>query len=191
MTGSSIEDILGGLQNEANKHWPGVKTKIISAIRNTSLDSALKNHIIATLNLPEEIVIPGADQPIVAPAAPVLNGLGEKFLANAVKRRGRPYTWAGDGIETFDCSALTQTAAREAGINIGRTTYDQIQDGREVEFSDVQIGDLVFSRFSTTGKSKPQHVSIWAGNGKVFEAGNPIDFYTWGNRGAVRVRRIV
>lgn len=164
---------LDTLQFEADARWPDFLK---------SVPPELKPF------LPERLIIPGANISSGNPTAP----RGEILLGNAVKHRGKPYVWGGDSISTFDCSALTQRAARDMGIMIGRTTYDQIHDGIEVPFAGVQIGDLVFSRFSDTDGvwETPEHVSIWAGNGKVFEAGNPIDFYAWGNRGVVRVRRI-
>lgn len=129
--------------------------------------------------------------PITAPGN--VSPRGETLLAKAAVHRGLPYTWGGDGVSTFDCSALTQRAAGDIGIHIGRTTYEQIKAGYEVNWGQREIGDLVFSRFSDTDGvwETPEHVSIWAGNGKVLEAGNPIDYYTWGDRGTVRVRRVV
>lgn len=130
----------------------------------------------------------GGQVPAPAVHPPIGLPRGEGILGSAAKHRGLRYTWGGNGIDTFDCSALTQRAHRDNGITIGRTTYDQIKQGREITWGEQQIGDLIFSRFSAPGR--PEHVSIWAGNGKVFEAGDPLDYYTWGSRGTVRVRRM-
>lgn len=132
--------------------------------------------------------VPDAPWAAAAPSPQRLVPLGEAILGNAVAHRGKRYTWGGNGIDAFDCSALTQRAHRDVCIAIGRTTYDQISQGREIPWGEQQIGDLIFSRFSAP--NRPEHVSIWAGNGKVFEAGDPLDFYAWGDRGVVRVRRM-
>lgn len=128
--------------------------------------------------------------PSVVPPPPMPVDRGELFLAACVRNtRGLPYTWGGDTFRTFDCSALVVYGARELGIRMPRTTYDQINMGRSVRWEDRRIGDLIFSRFS--GLNRPEHVSIYAGNDKVYEAGDPIGFYGWGSRGTVEVRRIV
>ena len=118
-------------------------------------------------------------------------GKGARVVASARKHTGKPYQWGGTGNPSFDCSGLTQFAYRDAlGIDIGRTTYDQIKNGKEVAFEDAQDGDLIFSNFSAP--NRPEHVSInIAGPDKVFEAGDPIGEYPWGNRGTVTVKRYV
>lgn len=166
-------------QKHADSSWPDLRDRLRAALPPE-----------AKVFVPERFIVPGAAP---KPAAPQpSSGVNEAFLAKATVHRGKRYQWGGTGNPSFDCSGLTQWAAREVGIEIGRTTYYQIHDGYEVPFSDVRIGDLVFSRFSDTDgvMETPEHVSIWAGNGKVFEAGDPIDYYNWGNRGYVRVRRI-
>lgn len=49
------------------------------------------------------------------------------------------------GYRAFDCSGLIQWSFKQAGINLGRTTYDQIYDGVEVSLSNVIPGDLIFT----------------------------------------------
>ena len=46
------------------------------------------------------------------------------------------------------------------GISIGRTTYDQINDGVRVSKDNLQPGDLVF--FGSD--NNPQHTGIYVGN---------------------------
>lgn len=145
------------------------------------------------IQVPDSILIPGV-QPSAGDSGRASGDpeipRGERFLASAQRgTRGKRYTWGGDTFSTWDCSALVVYAGRDLGIAFPRTTYQQINSGKEIPWGQQQIGDLVFSRFSAPGT--PEHVSIWAGNGKVYEAGDPIDFYAWGNRGTVRVRRVV
>ncbi len=80
----------------------------------------------------------------------------------ALSRLGRPYVWGATGPDRFDCSGLVQWAYRQAGVQIDRTTYDQIDDGIAVPRSQVRPGDLVFPHSG--------HVQMAIGNGMVVEA---------------------
>ncbi|WP_242873044.1 C40 family peptidase [Clostridium magnum] len=61
----------------------------------------------------------------------------------------------------FDCSGFTQYIYKHFGISIGRTTYDQINDGVAVSRDQLEPGDLVFY-----GKGgNPTHMGIYIGNG--------------------------
>lgn len=113
---------------------------------------------------------------------------GLLVVAKAITQQGKKYGWGATGPDRWDCSGLSQWAYRTAlGIEIGRTTYDQIKGGREVKFSDAIDGDLIFSNFGERG---PEHVSInMAGPDNVVEAGDPVGIYKWGNRGRVVVKR--
>ncbi|MDS0526201.1 NlpC/P60 family protein [Clostridium sp. SHJSY1] len=81
----------------------------------------------------------------------------------AYKFIGCPYVWGATGPSTFDCSGFTSYVYRNvAGIDIGRTTYEQINAGREVSRDELQPGDLVFPHDG--------HVTIYIGNGQVIHA---------------------
>lgn len=67
------------------------------------------------------------------------------------------------GYRAFDCSGLIYWAFRQAGINVGRTTYNQINDGREVSLNDVIPGDLIFT-------SDLGHVGMYIGDNKWIES---------------------
>ena len=67
------------------------------------------------------------------------------------------------GYRAFDCSGLIYWAFRQAGINVGRTTYDQINNGVEVSLNDVIPGDLIFA-------SDLGHVGMYIGDGKWIES---------------------
>lgn len=74
-----------------------------------------------------------------------------------------PYVWGGTTPSGFDCSGFTSYVYRNAaGINIGRTTYEQINAGREVSRNELQPGDLVFPHDG--------HVGIYVGNGQMIHA---------------------
>lgn len=67
------------------------------------------------------------------------------------------------GYRAFDCSGIIYWAFRQAGINIGRTTYNQINNGVEVSLNDTIPGDLIFT-------SDLGHVGMYIGDGKWIES---------------------
>ena len=69
------------------------------------------------------------------------------------------------GLRAFDCSGLMQWAFAKANINIGRSTYDQINAGVEVSINNIQPGDLLFD-------SNLGHVAMYIGNGQWIESPN-------------------
>lgn len=84
-------------------------------------------------------------------------------INEAYNHLGKWYQYGATGPNTFDCSGLTSYVYRKAaGINIGRSTYDQINAGREVSYSELQPGDLVFPHSG--------HVGIYIGNGQMIHA---------------------
>lgn len=69
------------------------------------------------------------------------------------------------GYRAFDCSGLMQWGFNQVGISLGRSTWDQIGNGREVSVNDAKPGDLLFY-------SNLQHVGMYIGNGQWIEAPN-------------------
>ncbi len=80
----------------------------------------------------------------------------------ALSRLGRPYVWGATGPDQFDCSGLVQWSYAQAGIRLGRTTYQQINEGVAVPRWQVRPGDLVFPHAG--------HVQLAIGNNLVVEA---------------------
>ncbi|MFJ8859058.1 NlpC/P60 family protein [Streptomyces sp. NPDC102451] len=94
------------------------------------------------------------------------SALGAAALQAASTRVGKPYVRAATGPDSFDCSGLTQWAYAQAGAQITRTTYTQINQGTRIARSQLKPGDLVF--FSNTS-----HVGLYAGNNTVLHAPYP------------------
>ena len=68
------------------------------------------------------------------------------------------------GNQAFDCSGLTYWTYKEVtGVEIGYSTYDQLEILKEYEVSkkDIQPGDLVFT---------PGHVVLYKGKGEIINA---------------------
>lgn len=83
----------------------------------------------------------------------------DALITYAQSLMGTPYEWGATGLKTFDCSGFVQHVYSQFGVSLGRTTYDQIEEGEYVSRENLQIGDLVFF-----GTGSPHHVGIYAGN---------------------------
>lgn len=77
-----------------------------------------------------------------------------------------PYVWGGTSPSGFDCSGFVQYVYAHFGVGLGRTTYDQVDQGRSVSRGELQPGDLVF--FGNA--SSPHHVGIYVGNNSYIHA---------------------
>ncbi|MGI6591245.1 MAG: glucosaminidase domain-containing protein [Eggerthellaceae bacterium] len=89
--------------------------------------------------------------------------------ALATSCMGTPYVWGGNTTEGFDCSGLVQYLYQKAlGINLPRTTYQQQNVGKMVDFDDLQMGDLLFFQRGTD----TYHVAMYLGDGFYIHAPN-------------------
>ncbi|MFD7232405.1 NlpC/P60 family protein [Streptomyces sp. NPDC059881] len=91
----------------------------------------------------------------------------EKVLSFARAQIGKPYVWGATGPSSFDCSGLTQAAWKAAGVDLPRTTWDQVKAGQSVATADLLPGDLVFFYDDIS------HVGIYIGDGKMIHAPKP------------------
>ncbi|MCC3771532.1 C40 family peptidase [Streptomyces sp. UNOC14_S4] len=86
-----------------------------------------------------------------------------------------PYQWGGtcenshgpDPMGRCDCSSLMQMAYHAAGVNISRTTYTQVNEGKAVSVSSLKPGDLLFTRGTA---AVPEHVGMYIGSGLIINA---------------------
>ena len=85
---------------------------------------------------------------------------------------GLPYKLGGSGPTAYDCSGLTMTAWKAAGISIQRSSQMQYNSTKHVAFSHLRKGDLIFYGDNRDPK-KIYHVAIYVGNGMVAEATKP------------------
>lgn len=101
------------------------------------------------------------------------NGVSKQYsvIYEAKKHLGKPYVWGATGPNSFDCSGFTSYVYRQAlGIEIGRTTKDQISKGIYVDKSNLIIGDLIFFKDTYPGAENPSHVGIYLGDNKFIHA---------------------
>ncbi|MEU3334301.1 NlpC/P60 family protein [Streptomyces sp. NPDC006668] len=90
-----------------------------------------------------------------------------KALAFARAQIGKPYVWGATGPGSYDCSGLTQAAWKAAGVDLPRTTYDQVNAGTTVSLADARPGDLIFFYDDIS------HVGVYIGNGMMIHAPKP------------------
>ena len=92
----------------------------------------------------------------------------QQVLAYAYHFEGYPYVWGGSSPSTgFDCSGFVQYVYAHFGINLPRTTFEQVNCGTPVSLNNIKPGDLVFEFGSSEG---PNHVGIYIGNGQMIDA---------------------
>jgi cell wall-associated NlpC family hydrolase len=98
----------------------------------------------------------------------------------AEKQIGKPYVWAAAGPDTFDCSGLMMWSYAHVGITLNHYSGDQINEGKRVDRSDLEPGDLVFFG------SPIHHVGMYVGGGNFVEApytGTTVRITPLSNRG--------
>ncbi|MEV4919728.1 NlpC/P60 family protein [Streptomyces tirandamycinicus] len=91
----------------------------------------------------------------------------ERVLSFARAQIGKPYVRGATGPSSYDGSGLTQAAWRAAGVDLPRTTWDQVQSGQSVATAELLPGDLVFFYEDIS------HVGIYAGDGMMIHAPEP------------------
>jgi cell wall-associated NlpC family hydrolase len=92
-----------------------------------------------------------------APAAP--NAVVAKVIDFAKAQLGKPYVYGAVGPNSYDCSGLTSSAYKSAGITIPRLSDAQYWWGASVPRGQEQPGDLVYFEY-LPGHSGPGHVGI-------------------------------
>lgn len=102
--------------------------------------------------------------------------LGDDLLATARTGIGVPYVWAGSTEAGWDCSGFTSWVYAQHGVSLPHSSAAQAAMGTPVSQAEAQAGDLVHW---------PGHVGIYAGDGKVVDAGRSPMSTTerpiWGN----------
>ena len=83
-------------------------------------------------------------------------------VEEAKKLLGTPVKWGGSNPSGFDCAGLVQYCYRQVGVDLPRTSSEQINIGEPITQTNLEIGDLVFP--------KPLKVGLYIGNGKFIHA---------------------
>lgn len=91
-----------------------------------------------------------------------------RVLRYALSQVGDRYVAAASGPSAFDCSGLTMSAWRQAGISLPHYSRSQYSVTRRIPLSQARPGDLVF--YFGSGA---HHVGLYIGGGKMVHAANP------------------
>jgi cell wall-associated NlpC family hydrolase len=141
--------------------------------------------------------IPAPVAPIEPPPVEVqASAKGSDIISSGEQQLGTPYQLGADGINATDCGKFTQDTLAKNGINLDYRTADgqylQLQNEGKTftSESEAQVGDLVFfdvpsNRKTWSPSDDPAsvnssgeaykgitHVGIYAGEGKVLQAGS-------------------
>jgi peptidoglycan DL-endopeptidase CwlO len=88
----------------------------------------------------------------------------------ALAQLGDPYRWGATGPDMFDCSGLTSSAYRAAGVTIPRVSRAQWGAGPHVQVANLLPGDLVFYADNPRNPATIHHVGMYIGNGLMVHA---------------------
>ena len=111
-----------------------------------------------------------AQQQISTRPIPGVNPRATKAVRYALAQVGDRYVAAASGPNSFDCSGLTMTAWRQAGVSLPHLSYSQYSKVRKIPLSQAKPGDLVFYFGGSV-----HHVGMYIGGGKMVHAANPGD----------------
>jgi len=109
--------------------------------------------------------------PLPTPPAVSPSGIAARAVELARSRIGAPYVSGAAGPDGFDCSGLVFWVYSQLGLQVPRSTQQQLAWVTPVEMSQLQPGDLVFFA-NTSGSSGISHVGIYVGGGGVVMAVN-------------------
>jgi cell wall-associated NlpC family hydrolase len=101
-------------------------------------------------------------------SAPKSTAYHTKAIKVAKSNLGVKYRYGGTTPSGFDCSGLVKYSYAKAGKTLPRTAADMYQKGSRVSSSSLKTGDLMF--FAPNRASRPTHVSIYMGSGKMIQA---------------------
>ena len=91
-------------------------------------------------------------------------------VAYARQQIGKPYLWAADGPDSFDCSGLVMMAWRQSGVALPHWSVAQYAAGKKISLANIRPGDLVFFANDLTEYRSIHHVGLYIGNGQMIEA---------------------
>lgn len=99
---------------------------------------------------------------------PPVHGDGSGVIQAARGYLGVPYKWGGTSRQNgMDCSGFLQAAFKDVGVQLPRTTYEQVKVGHAVGLNHLQPGDAVFTE---PGHAGPNHVGLYVGHGMIQES---------------------
>ncbi len=92
--------------------------------------------------------------------------LRHKLIIEAESWIGTPYRYGGESRSGADCSGFVMMVYSSIGYTLPRTSNDQYNKVKKIDFDDKEPGDLIFFE----NKNKIHHVGIYLGNGDMIHA---------------------
>lgn len=106
---------------------------------------------------------PAPAQPISSASSPTVKKLYEQYNY----WRGTPYQYGGLSRKGVDCSGFIYKSYRVLfGIDLPRSTREQVQIGKRVYINELSAGDIIF--FKTGYRTR--HVGIYVEKGKFMHS---------------------
>lgn len=96
-----------------------------------------------------------------------VSGARYQVVRSAGQLIGTPYRYGGANRRGFDCSGLVQYTHNLAGVDVPRTTAEQLAQARVPERRNLLPGDLLFFDIDW---QKSRHVGIYEGDGVFIHA---------------------
>lgn len=103
----------------------------------------------------------------------------KQLFAEAEKHIGKRYVFGANGPANFDCSSFVCWSYTHSGVkNMPRTTAYRIYKDycNPISPREAKAGDIIFFKNTYNSGSPISHVGIYAGNGMMLHAGDPIKF---------------
>ncbi|MCD8224415.1 MAG: C40 family peptidase [Clostridiales bacterium] len=112
-------------------------------------------------------VLSGSSSP--GSTAAVVSATRTAIVAYARQFLGNPYVYGGTSLtDGADCSGFTQAIYAHFGIETGRSSRDQAENGQAIAVDAAQPGDLLFY----ASGDYINHVALYIGGGQVIHASN-------------------
>jgi cell wall-associated NlpC family hydrolase len=161
---AASQSVQGSAHPDAYAKWQPLADALVATFTGTADDCLTENGTgvpqSGTTRLPAGFTLPAGTPQAVVTA-----------IAYAVEQLGKPYVWGGTGPVGYDCSGLVMMAYRAAGIDLPRTTFQQVYSGNPVySAADLEPGDLLFVPGSDGTATAPGHVGMYIGSGLVIQA---------------------
>lgn len=102
-----------------------------------------------------------------------------RLFGEAEKHIGKRYVFGASGPRNFDCSGFVCWSFTKSGVkNMPRTTAWRIYTDycNPVSPSQAKPGDIIFFKGTYNSGTPISHVGIYAGNGMMIHAGDPIQY---------------
>ena len=162
-TAAAAQAVQRSAYPEAYQKWSGEATTLAAEFTGnltcTPADSGDNTAEAAAVNSADYHIPVGTPAPIV------------EVINFALAQLGKPYQWGAAGPGAYDCSGLVQAAYARIGVQLPRTTYDQVNVGSPIYSTDeLQPGDLLFIPGSNGTPQAPGHVGMYLGDNLLIQA---------------------